>query len=123
VLEDVAEDDHVEAVLAEGVDQVDRLDVADDQPLQVGAGLLGRFLVELEPRHRAAALNQGAGQIAGGTAHIEHPLGAADQLDHQRVAVVAVREVDVGVVPGAVHSSARLYSGGRAAPRQTITER
>ena len=86
VLDQVAAQDDVERAFGKG--ELHRLHVADQH---LGADLsrgLGRLLVQLDPHHRAAALDQGPRQIPARAADVEHALSRADEREQLRVPAV-----------------------------------
>ncbi|OLT55453.1 hypothetical protein BJF88_06380 [Cellulosimicrobium sp. CUA-896] len=100
MFEDVRQHDAVEPGVGERVAQRQFLQVPDDERGEEGPCLLGGVRVEFDTVHGAALRRESLSQVARGTAHVEHGLVPTDELEHERVARVAIARIDRGVVDG-----------------------
>ena len=98
VFQDIAEHRHVKLLAAQGVGEVERLDVAHDHAVGEARRELSGNGILLDPRYAAAALLEDASDVTGRGPHLQDSLVAARQENELSESRITIRQIDAVVV-------------------------
>ena len=98
MLQHIAVHHDIETPLAERPSKAQLLDVSDDHPFAEWFRELSSGWIDLDARDQTIPLHQYPRHVSGGGANLEDVLALAGHEGQQRVRVVAIAEIDRGLV-------------------------
>jgi hypothetical protein len=103
VLEDIQEQDGIEATPSEGYGEIDLLDVGDEHVFTKSPGAIGGGRVDLDPPNPAAPRPQRFRNAATGGSDIQHVTSGWHRQNAEGVRIIEVGQIDGSGVAGETH--------------------